>query len=185
MASKRELARHRNWLVICFWARDRRCGDMRLRNPMRTQTAGLAFTLVEALVAMAIVGVVFVSLYAGIAHGFYTIQIARENLRATQIMIEKTEVIRVLTWSQINSNGFIPVHFTAPYDPNPKNPKTGPGAIYSGTITITPVGLNTDYDSDLRLVRIKIHWKTRDLVRSREMTTYFSKYGVQNYLLRH
>lgn len=155
-----------------------------MRNLINGRTWGRAFTLVEALVAMAIVGVVFVSLYAGIAHGFYTIQIARENLRATQIMIEKTEVIRLLTWSQLNSNNFLPTTFTAPYDPNP-GPKSGPGAVYTGTITITNAGLSTAYDGDLKKVYVKVTWKTRNQVRSREMTTYCSKYGVQNYLFRH
>jgi len=141
-----------------------------------------AFTLIEAVVAAGIVGVVFVSLYAGIASGFYSIQYARENLRATQIMMEKMEVIRVLTWSQINSNGFLPASFTSYYDPNPQG-DSGMGAVYNGTIKIEPVPLSTTYAGDLRRVYVKVTWKSRDQPRMREMETYYSKYGVQNYLL--
>jgi len=142
-----------------------------------------AFTLIEAVVAAAIVGIVFVSLYAGIASGFYSIQYARENLRATQIMMEKMEVIRVLTWSQINSNGFLPLTFSAPYDPNPQG-NSGKGAIYTGTIKIEPTPLSTSYAGDLRRVHVKVSWKSREQTRVRELETYYSKYGVQNYLFQ-
>jgi hypothetical protein len=94
-------------------------------------------------------------------------------------MLEKMEVIRVLTWSQINSNGFLPVKFSAPYDPDPRG--SGSGAQYQGTITITNAPSGTTYGDDLRLVRVKVSWKTGAQLRSRQMETYFSKYGVQNY----
>src|SRR5690242_10880657 len=55
----------------------------------------VAFTLVEAVVAMAIVGVVFVSLYSGMATGFGMIRTARETLNAAQILEEKFETIRL------------------------------------------------------------------------------------------
>jgi hypothetical protein len=129
------------------------------------------------------VGVVFVSLYAGIAQGFHSVQMARENLRATQIMLEKMEVIRLLTWSQITSNNFVPPTFTAAYDPNPLKNGGGGGAVFQGTVTISSAALATDYDADLKRVDVKVNWTTRGIARSREMTTYYSKYGVQNYLL--
>ena len=62
----------------------------------------------EVLVAVAIIGTVFVSLYLGMTQGFAIVQVARENLRATQILQEKTEIIRLYTWDQINTAGFIP-----------------------------------------------------------------------------
>src|SRR5882672_783086 len=77
-------------------------------SPAKTQSA---FTFVEVIIAMAAVGVVVVALYLGISSGFSIIRLARENLRATQIMVEKMETVRLYNWDQINSNGCIPRAF--------------------------------------------------------------------------
>src|SRR5881296_83371 len=106
------------------------------------RTTRSAFTLVEAVVAMAVCGIMIVALYSGITSGFFHIRMARENFRATQIMVEKMEVIRLLTWDQINSNGFVPATFSAPYYPDNSTSATNSasgGLVYNGTITITDV----------------------------------------------
>jgi len=46
---------------------------------------------------MAIAGIVVFSLYAGINFGMFNLQMSRENLRATQIMLEKVETLRFAT----------------------------------------------------------------------------------------
>jgi len=51
----------------------------------------MAYSFIELLVAMAVLGVMFVSLYSGFSAGFAIIELARENLRATQILQEKME----------------------------------------------------------------------------------------------
>ena len=66
------------------------------------------YTVIEALVAMGVVGLLVVALYAGMTSATISVRLARENHRATQIMDEKTELVRLLTWDQINSNGFVP-----------------------------------------------------------------------------
>jgi hypothetical protein len=137
----------------------------------------------ETLVAVGIVGVVFLSLYAGIASGFYSIRIARENLRATQIMLEKMEVIRVLTWDQLNAPGFIPAKFTNFYDPNPVG-NSGTGPRYTGSITTTNVTMGTAYQDNLRLVKVQVQWTSCGQDHFRDMTTYCSKYGIQNYQIK-
>jgi uncharacterized protein (TIGR02598 family) len=85
-------------------------------------TATAAFSLIEVMVAMAIVGVVFVSLYGGISSGFAVVSVARENLRATQVMQDRMEEMRLYTWDQITSFGtstsYIPSSFTEPYYPD-------------------------------------------------------------------
>src|SRR3954464_142977 len=60
-----------------------------------------AFSLVETTVGMSILGTVAAALMTGVTTGFFTMQLARENLRATQIMLEKVETIRLYTWDQI------------------------------------------------------------------------------------
>src|SRR5258707_2277441 len=90
-----------------------------------------AFSLVEVVVSMGILGALIISLYAGIAWGFSIMRLARENIRATQIMTEKMETIRLYNWDQINSNGFIPTTFSVAY--YPLGQTNGSGLTYYGT----------------------------------------------------
>src|SRR5436853_4683929 len=80
---------------------------MKLNYVQRTATkrAVHGFTLIDALFAMVISGVMFTALYAGLAFGFKVIRFARENTRATQIMLEKMETIRLYTWEQVTNCG--------------------------------------------------------------------------------
>ena len=79
--------------------------------------AGNAFTIVEVVFAMGTAAVMFLALYSGLTGGFAIIKLARENTRATQILVEKMETIRLYTFDQINSNGFLPASFSVPYYP--------------------------------------------------------------------
>jgi len=103
-------------------------------------------TLVEVIISVGVVGVTFFSLYAGITYGFTVLLLARENLRATQIMMEKMETIRLYNWDQINSNGFIPATFVAAFNATntSTNFGTGSGVLYYGTLTIAPVPATAD-----------------------------------------
>src|SRR6266487_2964180 len=85
-----------------------------------------AFTLIEVMMAISMVSFLFASLYLGFGQGFAIIQTARENLRATQILQERMETIRLYTWDQLNTAGFIPDTFQTPY--------YGNGAQQSGVI---------------------------------------------------
>ena len=151
----------------------------------RRQRVLRAFTLTEMLVALTIVSIMAVCLYAGITSGFFTVRMARENLRATQIMMEKVEVIRLCTWEQINSNNFIPSTFTAYYYNGTNNGGTN-GLVYEGTIDIRqpPGGLmKANYTKDVRVIMIELKWKTGGLERTRQLHTYYSRWGLQNYVI--
>src|SRR5947209_8295222 len=77
-----------------------------------------AFSLLDVVFSMALVTFLFVSLYAGIANGLALVNVTRENLRANQIILEKMETIRLYTWDQINSNGFLASTFKADFFPS-------------------------------------------------------------------
>jgi len=62
---------------------------------------------------MGMIGTVVAAILSGIMTGTFTMRMARENLRATQIMLEKVETIRLYSWNQVTSNGFIPTDFVA------------------------------------------------------------------------
>lgn len=148
--------------------------------PSRRCRRGAAFTLVELMVSMAIIGIVVLAIYGAISSGVTSIRMARENLRATQILIEKMEGLRLYTWGQLNTPGFVPTSFVVPYDALSTN--LNAGVRYYGTVVITDYPHNTSYAADMRLVKVSLRWHTGGLARSREFSTYVSESGIQNYL---
>jgi len=137
-------------------------------------------TLVEVMVALSVLGFMVVSLYAGFSSGFAVLRVARENMRATQILQERMEVLRLIKWDDVNF-GFIPTTFTAPfYATEPTNTTVGSFG-YTGTVIITNPPAET-YSDHLRMIKIDLTWTSGNVTRSREMTTYVSKYGLQQYV---
>ena len=93
----------------------------------------MAYSMVEILVATTVLAIMFVSLYSGFSAGFAVIQLARENLRATQILQEKMETIRLYTWDQINTPGFMPTNFVESFYSVGTNSSS---MTYTGRVTI-------------------------------------------------
>src|SRR5438874_3634576 len=93
-----------------------------------------AFTLVEVMLAVVIVGIEFVSLYVAISQGFAVVQSARENLRATQIMQEQVEIVRVLDWDKVITT---PSPWTFNANFYPAGGTNGQGLTYLGSIAVT------------------------------------------------
>lgn len=139
-----------------------------------------AFSLVETLIGMGIVGIVFVSLYAGISFGFGVIQLMRENLRATQIIVERMETIRLCSWEQITSGTNLPTTFVEYYFP--RGLVSERGITYYGTLTITNANTGTSYNDELRLITISLTWTNGNIPRTRTMQTFVAKNGMQNYI---
>jgi prepilin-type N-terminal cleavage/methylation domain-containing protein len=141
------------------------------------------FTLAELMVGCALLAVMAVSLYGGISFGFATITLARQNLRATQIALEKMEIVRMYSWDQVNSNGFVPVNFTAPYFPTFGGGSfTNGGLTYYGTMTITNTTINPAYDVDMRKMTVTLNWTNKNIPQNLQMSTYISQYGMQRYI---
>ena len=138
-----------------------------------------AFSLVEVIFAMAAAAILMVALYDGLSSGFTIIKMARENTRASQIMVEKMETIRLYTWEQVNSNSFLIASFTNYYYPFDT---TNRGTMYTGIVTVTNSGLTTSYADDMRKIVVRLDWKTGNLPRTRTSSTYVSRYGLQNYI---
>lgn len=166
-------------------------------NPSRTEFR--AFTIVEALVATALSGILFVALYTGIAHGFGILSNAREDLRANQILLDKMEEMRLYSWDQINSFGtadsFIPANFTEEFFPRGTNAaqstfSSNPAAAgqsgntfrYYGTILITNVGFTNSYSTNLRKVTVNLTWTNGAKIYDHKMSTFISEYGLQKHI---
>ena len=141
------------------------------------------FSLVEAMIASAITLIMFLSFYTGITAGVTTIQIARENLRATQIMINRMEGIRLFTWTQLTDTTLLPNNFTENYYPGGATGKQG--ITYTGVVTVASVALSSpasSYSNNLYQVVIRLNWKSGNVQRTRQMSTFCAKYGMQNYI---
>jgi type II secretory pathway pseudopilin PulG len=150
------------------------------RSSLRRKLA--AFSLLEATVGMGVIGAVVGAMLTGITTGTFTMRMARENLRATQIMLEKVETIRLYNWDQVTTN-FIPASFTNTYDP--QSVAGSQGLQYIGTLTISPVDPNlfsSSYSNQMRLVTVHLAWQTGGLQRSRDFTSYIAQNGLQDYI---
>ena len=154
-------------------------GRMKIKQGIRSRSRA-AFSLVETVVGLGITGVAGMALLTGFTGGFFTMELARENQRATQIILEKTETIRLYSWDQVNSNGFIPRTFTASYDPQAANNSTG--TIYTGTLIITNAPINASYSNDMKLVIVALNWRTGNVDRRRTYKTFIGRNGIQNYI---
>jgi type II secretory pathway pseudopilin PulG len=165
---------------------------MNMKLP-RPQTAGVfhsAFTLVETMVGVGVLGIATLSLIAGFSSGFALLQLTRENLRATQILMQRMETIRLYTWTQLQDPNYFPLTFSENYDP-----LSGANTlVYSGTVIdaagnvaapgapTADSGLPDAYRTNMALVRIQVTWTSGGVLRSREMQTYVARYGLQSYI---
>lgn len=163
-----------------------------------------AFTLVEVIVSMAIIGISVGALLTGVSSSVFNVRMARENLRATQIMLEKTETLRLFTWEQLNTlsfftNGatqthylsddagrqYICSHFAQNYDPNSTNAQ---GLTYSGKIRFYdprshPYDIATSYSTNnMKAVWVELTWDTGKIHRTRSLATLVTRNGLQNYV---
>jgi type II secretory pathway pseudopilin PulG len=156
------------------------------RSAIQSRSRGrIAYTLIEVVMAVAVLGTLLVSLFAGIAFSFDVTRFERENLRATQILVERLEGIRLFTWDQLVNTNLNPRKFTNYYYPPGIKGQQTPGIAYIGAVTITtnPVlNPSATYRTNMRMVTVTVTWDSGPIKRSRSMSTYVAKDGVQNYV---
>jgi prepilin-type N-terminal cleavage/methylation domain-containing protein len=152
-------------------------------NAQKPRLFQLGYTLMEFVMAVALLAIMMVSLYGGISSGFAVVQLARENLRGTQIMLERMEGIRLYNWNQLVYSNMIPGTFTSCYYPLATNGESK-GLAYSGSMVITNATLSpaATYSSSMRMITVTLNWTNGNIRRTRSMSTYVSKNGVQNYV---
>lgn len=141
-----------------------------------------AFTLVEVMVGVAVMAIMLVALYGGFTFAFSEIRLARENVRATQILQEKMEIARLYDWDQVTQPGFIPTTFAESYYAGSLTNTSTANFSYSGTVLVTNAPITESYAGDLRMIQIQVSWKSGSVTRTRKMTTFVSQYGLQKYV---
>ena len=157
--------------------------------PERANRSETGYTFAEVLVAAALVGFVAITLYGAFAAGFCLIQSTRENLRATQIMVQKMEAVRLFTWSQVaDTNNYLKFSFGEKYDPLGATNNCG-GAQYTGYVraSVPAAGdLPEAYRTNMRTITVTLYWTNynggKTIVHQREMQTRVARNGMQNYI---
>jgi prepilin-type N-terminal cleavage/methylation domain-containing protein len=159
--------------------RDWRVLKLLMKTTTTAQKTRRGYTFTEVMVSVGVIGVLFVSLYAAFSAAFTVIRVARENLRATQILMEKTETLRLYTWDQLRNPSYLPTTF--------KTNSPSLGVTYHGNLTLSnPGNIGTpSYLTNMRTVTISVRW-TNNVGSSqphyREMQTQAARWGVQNYV---
>jgi hypothetical protein len=134
----------------------------------------------EAVFAVAIVSVLFITVYGAMSSSISTVARCQENERATQIMTEKLDTIRLYNWTQMTNTGFVPTTFTARIDPLQTNSRIA----FTGSIAVATAPISEGYKSNLLQVTVRLDWSAGNRPMSRSMVTYVAKYGLQSYILR-
>ena len=143
------------------------------------------FSLPETLIAMAIFGLAFASLFSALNSGVSTVRSTRETLRATQILDEKLDTVRLYTWDQVNS-GYISNKFYVPFCPTNNLPRAvrpaGAGCMYTGIVSIVQAPITESYKTNLKEITIDLYWQSGGHVRHSRMKTFVARYGMQTYI---
>lgn len=132
--------------------------------------------------------VVFVTIFGVMTVCLFISSTSRENLRATQIMMDKMEGIRLYSPSQLTNTSFLLQSFTnwASETNNIGLPNVqGYGVMYTGTITIAPVSLATSYASNMHQVTVNVGWVSGgagNMAHTRSMSTFYANQGLYNYV---
>src|SRR5215472_12783449 len=164
---------------------------MNLEGVQGKRRSQQAYTLAEIVVTAFAFGIMAISLFSGFSSGYAVIQLQRENLRATQIMVQKMETLRLMNWSQVtDTNNYLENSFSDWFNPSATNSGTGRGAYYFGVITTdAPAGVPADYRGNMRAVTVNLYWtnypiwpQTNKIVRSRSMQTFVARSGMQSYV---
>jgi hypothetical protein len=140
-----------------------------------------AFTLMEVIVAVLVLMTISAAFYLGLSSCFSVVKASREEVRATQIMTQKLEAVRLCTWSELTN-----ITFKEPYDPLGTTNNSS-GVYYFGTLTKSPataIPNTASYLNNMCLVTVSLTWTNnrRGTVYNRSMNTHYARYGLQSYI---
>lgn len=145
------------------------------------------FTLVEIICAVAVASIMIAVLFRTFTMGFSILKVTREDLRATQILLQKTEAFRLFTWPQLTN---CPTTFTEYYYPAGTTNGSA-GTLYFGTITPTGTATNipdtAPYKANVHLITITVTWTNEfaghQVGHTRMMQTMNAFGGMESYLI--
>jgi type II secretory pathway pseudopilin PulG len=144
-----------------------------------------AFTLAEAMVSVLVASVMLTALYTSFTFGYGAVKLAREDLRATQILLQRMETLRLTSFAAIQ-NGAATEYFDPTGSTNGSS-----GAAYTITIA-TSVPTASDmpvqpvyYMKKMLKITATATWTNGTQLRTRSLQTYASQSGIQSYVYNH
>jgi type II secretory pathway pseudopilin PulG len=153
------------------------------RSTARVRRASASgFTLTETLVATLIAGVMLPTLFTGLANAFSTVQATRENLRATQIIVQRMETVRLASYKTLQDPGFYPTNSTEYYCPSGQTSGKGTAYTIQYNWAPGPSSLPPSYRTNMLLVTVTASWNSGNVQRTRSMQSYVARYGIQRYV---
>ena len=130
----------------------------------RAQKASRGFTLVETMVAIFVSAIFLSAHYLAFAAGFSIVTVTREDLRASQIMLQRMETIRLCGYGDLTNAVKYPPSVTQYYDEKGQTNGNG-GAAYTVThvaasaLNSTNVNyLPPSYRSNMTEVTVGVSW---------------------------
>ena len=156
----------------------------------------LGFSLIEVVIAMSVIGITFIALYGALTSCLLVVQASREDLRATQIMVELMDTLRLYNWTQVTDPAFSPKTYNLYYDSAGTTNGTGGGTLYECVMTVTDGPGALDYSDDMKTVSLEINWVThgrlpnpkanlnaaRGQLHTRTFTSFVTRHGLQSYV---
>src|SRR6266705_2577013 len=76
-----------------------------------------AFSLMESVVGMGIVGILTTAIYAALTAGFNTVRFAREDQRATQVLVQVMDQLRAVSWTPLTNGTSLPAQWVTAFNP--------------------------------------------------------------------
>ena len=134
---------------------------------------------------MGLLGITFVAMLGSLNWVVSGVQWARESARATQLMEEKLDTLRLYSWDQLNTPGFISTNFVSTFSTLENGaavPAYDRGLIYTGTVTIGSAPLTEAYGSQVKLVTVSLRWNSGHRPRLAQMSTFVAQYGMQSFV---
>src|SRR5437762_4718614 len=133
------------------------------------------------MMGVLIMSIMFVTLYTGFTQSFGVVQTSRENLRATQILQQYSELIRLYTWDQLTNSSTIPA--TIYWTFYPLGGTGAQGVTYTGTVAKASSDILEDYATNMMNVTISLNWTSGNIRHERQMKTMVSQYGLHRYYI--
>ena len=128
------------------------------------------FTILEAMIATIILGLVLGSVVAVASQCLRYLSDIRRTARSSQVLQQKMEDIRLLSWSQLQ---VVPGTFTDPSDTN---------RVYAGTIAQTPYDSYNGTTTVMKLT-LTVTWTNQvGRVLTNSLSTMVSNGGLNKYI---
>jgi hypothetical protein len=142
------------------------------------------FTVPEALIGILLAAIMLLALYGCFASGYSMLTVTREDLRATQILLQRLERVRLCTFDQVKNAAVNPSITTEYFAPDQQG-SGSPGVLYTVKYTSavpTPGSVPEPYRTNMLLVTVGAEWMSGKVKRTRSMQTYVARDGMEGYI---